>query len=236
MILTSDKFRSLVRAVISVESGFNPLALSPMGAAGLMQLMLPTAREWHACLKIKEPLDLFDSAQNLQIGSAYLKYLLDKFDTIELALAAYNWGMGHVQKLLHVYPGQTFDYYKNHIPGETVEYVERVLERCGGRRGDQRRDTFHSIEAMLDKFEELELLEKKNMIDKIKQWILGAVGKSIIRKLMVLLAGFLLGIGLDPDVVNQFTDSTTQVLIAVLLYVIAQGWSLLEKRAQKQIS
>lgn len=69
------------------------------------------------------------------------------------------------------------------------------------------------------------------MVEWLKNLILGAVGRSVIRKLMAILAGVLLGMNLDPALVNQFTDAGTQVLIAVLLYLISQGWSLLEKRA-----
>jgi len=232
----SDSFRRLVRAVISVESAFNPQAESPVGACGLMQLMPATGREWWAKLKIKEPYDPFDTEQNVKIGSAYLAHLLNMFETTELALAAYNWGMGNVKKLLEKYPGQTWDYYQLHVPEETANYVTRVLERHASGYGNQRRNQINGIEAMLDKFDEVNLWGKKNMIEKIKQWILGSVGKSVIRKLMTLLAGVLVGIGLDPTLVNQWTDGTTQILIAVLLYLIAQGWSLVEKRiAQKQI-
>lgn len=70
------------------------------------------------------------------------------------------------------------------------------------------------------------------MVDWLQKIILGSVGRSVIRKIMVLLSGVLLGIGLDPTLVQQFTDSGTQVLIAVLVYLLAQGWSLLEKKAQ----
>ena len=76
----------LVRAVMQVESGFNPKALSNKGAIGLMQLMPATARE----LAVDDP---WDPDQNVRGGTQYLKQMLDFFSgDLELALAAYNAG------------------------------------------------------------------------------------------------------------------------------------------------
>jgi soluble lytic murein transglycosylase-like protein len=83
---------SLVKAVMLVESGFNPRALSPKGAQGLMQLMPGTARELGVA-------DAFDPAQNIAGGTAYLRRMIDRFGgNMDKAVAAYNAGPGQVEK------------------------------------------------------------------------------------------------------------------------------------------
>ena len=100
----------LVRAVIEVESGYRPEAISHKGAMGLMQLMPETAR----ALSVEDP---FDPYESVAAGTAYLRSLLDRFDgRIELALAGYNAGPETVQRYGGIPP------YR-----ETRAYVERVL-------------------------------------------------------------------------------------------------------------
>ncbi len=95
----------LIRSVVAVESDFDPQAVSPVGAQGLMQLMPATADD----LGVENS---FDPQQNLLGGSRYLKQLLNKYDgDLDRALAAYNWGQGNVdRKGLEQMPKETQDY------------------------------------------------------------------------------------------------------------------------------
>jgi soluble lytic murein transglycosylase-like protein len=100
---------ALIRAIIHAESAYQPEALSPKGAQGLMQLMPATQEEL-------EIVDVFDPTSNIEGGTLYLSRLLKQFDqSVELATAAYNAGPGAVREYGGVPP------YK-----ETREYVRRV--------------------------------------------------------------------------------------------------------------
>ena len=102
--------KSLVKAVIHAESGYNPNAVSSKGAAGLMQLMPGTAQQ----LKVS---DSFNPGDNIRGGVKYLKFLLDTFKgDVSLALAAYNAGLSKVAKYGGVPPYE-----------ETRNYVSKVL-------------------------------------------------------------------------------------------------------------
>jgi hypothetical protein len=106
----------LVDSVIGVESNYNPYAISPKGAQGLMQLMPRTARRFG----VK---NVFDPKENVEGGVKYLKFLEDTFQDDRLAIAAYNAGEGAVAKYGDVPP------YK-----ETIEYVARVKKRSAEAR------------------------------------------------------------------------------------------------------
>jgi soluble lytic murein transglycosylase-like protein len=109
--------QSLVRAVIQVESAFNPYARSPKGAMGLMQLMPATAQQFG----VKNP---YDPEQNVGAGVAYLRQLLDRYDgNEELALAAYNAGPGAVDR-----HGESVPPYR-----ETQQYVAKINKIAGSR-------------------------------------------------------------------------------------------------------
>jgi soluble lytic murein transglycosylase-like protein len=103
----------LVRAVVAVESGFRPDAVSPKGAQGLMQLMPATARSLGVT-------DAFDPFSNLDGGTRYLRMLVTRYGgDLKRALAAYNAGEGAVARHGGVPP----------YP-ETLAYVRKVLKRA----------------------------------------------------------------------------------------------------------
>lgn len=106
-----------------VESSFNPNARSPVGAAGLFQLMPPTAKNLGLASRPDERLD---PAKSAGAAARYLKYLHGKFNDWPLALAAYNVGEGRLQKLLERYRARTFDQVATHLPAETQMYVPRI--------------------------------------------------------------------------------------------------------------
>jgi soluble lytic murein transglycosylase len=90
----------LVMALIHVESRFNSFAVSPVGALGLMQVLPSTGEEVAAELGITwhGSRTLFDPIKNVKIGVAYLHLLSQRYEDIPTALAAYNWGPGHIDR------------------------------------------------------------------------------------------------------------------------------------------
>ncbi|HLA74994.1 MAG TPA: lytic transglycosylase domain-containing protein [Gammaproteobacteria bacterium] len=102
---------SLLHAVIMAESGYNPNALSPKGAVGLMQLMPDTAKRYGV-------VNINDPTQNIHGGTRYIRYLLQLFNNnLQLTLAAYNAGENAVINYGHKIPPYE----------ETVNYVAKVL-------------------------------------------------------------------------------------------------------------
>jgi soluble lytic murein transglycosylase-like protein len=97
----------LLHSVIKVESNYNPYAVSPKGALGMMQLIPATARRFGVG-------DVFDPVKNIEGGAKYLRYLLDLYNgNYPLALAAYNAGEGAVAKHGGVPPyRETQDYLR----------------------------------------------------------------------------------------------------------------------------
>ncbi len=102
----------LIYSIMHRESAFKKMAMSYKGARGLMQLMPGTATRFGVR-------NIFDPAQNIEGGSRYMRFLLDRFGgNVALALAGYNAGEGAVDKYRGVPP------YR-----ETQEYVKRISER-----------------------------------------------------------------------------------------------------------
>lgn len=88
---------ALLASIIRTESSFKKNVVSPKGAVGLMQLM-PNTAEW-LCDKTGEEYEydkLFEEEYNINLGSYYLSYLIDKFESVDTAIVAYNAGEGNV--------------------------------------------------------------------------------------------------------------------------------------------
>jgi soluble lytic murein transglycosylase-like protein len=109
MAKVHDVDGGLIKAVMYVESQFNPYATSRKGAAGLMQLMPATADEYGVD-------NVYDPAQNVEAGVLHLKYLLNRYRNKRLAIAAYNAGQTNVDRYRGIPPYS-----------ETRKYVRRVL-------------------------------------------------------------------------------------------------------------
>jgi len=136
----------LVRAVMQVESAFNPNAISPKGAMGLMQLMPATMRQYGVR-------NAFNPAENVRAGVAYLRDLLDRYsNNEELALAAYNAGPGAVDK-----HGQAVPPYR-----ETRNYVAKINKMTEStRRVEQRPNQIYKVTQVIEGREVVLYTDKK---------------------------------------------------------------------------
>jgi hypothetical protein len=104
----------LIHSIIKTESNYNPRAISPKGAIGLMQLMPSTARQYGVT-------NIYDPEDNVLGGAKYLKELTSLYQrNLDLVLAAYNAGQEAVKKYRGIPPYQ-----------ETIEYIEKVKSSYG---------------------------------------------------------------------------------------------------------
>lgn len=120
--------RPIFYALVNTESGFNPNAKSSAGAIGLTQILPSTAQ--YICVKNNldfSKFDLYNPDDNLYLGAMYLRYLINKFDSVYTALSAYNAGETVVRSWLN---DSRYSYDKislYNIPyKETSEYIEKI--------------------------------------------------------------------------------------------------------------
>lgn len=114
---------SWIAAVLRAESGGNPRAVSPVGAMGLMQVMPGTWRAMAARYDLGA--DPFEPRANIQAGAAYLRLMWERYGDLETMLAAYNAGPGRTDAFLAG---------RRTLPGETTEYVARVMGMIGNNQ------------------------------------------------------------------------------------------------------
>jgi membrane-bound lytic murein transglycosylase D len=124
--------------IAEVESSFDPRARSPVGAAGLFQLMPDTAKRFG--LRVSPFDQRLHADQSAEAAAKYLRYLHDHFKDWRLALAAYNAGEGTIDNLLKRHKARSFDGIATHLPAETQMYVPKieatVLRREGVKLSD----------------------------------------------------------------------------------------------------
>lgn len=131
IIKYSDKLDPMiVKSLIRQESGFNPRAVSPRRAMGLMQILPSTAFEVARRHRIpySGQRDLFNEEINIRIGIKYFEDLYTRYNNINYALSAYNAGGRHANRWIRMYDGKDMDIYNFIITfRETREYVQLVL-------------------------------------------------------------------------------------------------------------
>jgi membrane-bound lytic murein transglycosylase D len=132
-VFTAQKVPPELVWLAEVESSFNREALSPVGAAGLFQLMPDTAKRFGLSLWPRD--QRYQPEPSATASAQYLKYLYKHFQDWRLALAAYNAGEGTVQKLLKRYKTHSYDAIATHLPAETQMYVPRIEAVLLAREG-----------------------------------------------------------------------------------------------------
>lgn len=123
----------LLKAQVKQESNFNPDAVNPRtGATGLAQFMPRTWEEWRDGtpgigplidkLKLLDPRDPEDA---IEAQAAYMDWLIKVAGTGEKALAAYNWGIGNLQRCI----AEHGEAWRDHLPDETKDYIKKIQDR-----------------------------------------------------------------------------------------------------------
>lgn len=128
-LLGSDVLPGLEQAVMQVESGGDPAAVSPKGAMGTMQTMPGTLTDpgyGVAPARDRSP------AEIERVGKEYLQAMLTQYGDPRLALAAYNWGPGNVDRAMQAHGGNV-DAVLANAPAETQVYVPKVLQLAGSQ-------------------------------------------------------------------------------------------------------
>ncbi len=113
--------KAIVHAIIAVESAYNPKAVSPKGAIGLMQIMPSTAADYG----IRDPDQLFNPEINVRVGTRHFQRLFKKYKNLSRAIMAYNAGEGAVAR------------GKGLVYAETRRYTQRVLNHYWRNQGKQ---------------------------------------------------------------------------------------------------
>jgi len=137
-IFVAEKVPPELVWIAEVESSFDPDARSPVGAAGLFQLMPPTAKQYGLR---RWPFDQrYQPEPSARATASYLRTLHRQFGDWPLAIAAYNAGEGRVQGLLKKYKASSFDQIAAKLPAETQMFVPKVeaalLRREGVKLGE----------------------------------------------------------------------------------------------------
>jgi hypothetical protein len=128
-LLGADMLPGLEQAVMQVESGGNPAAVSPKGAMGTMQTIPGTLTDpGYGVTPARDR----SPAEMERVGKDYLQAMLTQYGDPRLALAAYNWGPGNVDRAMQAHGGNV-DAVLASAPAETRAYVPKVLQRAGGQ-------------------------------------------------------------------------------------------------------
>lgn len=153
-LLAQDMVPALEQAVMQVESGGNPAAVSPKGAMGTMQTMPGTLRDpGYGVAPARDG----SPGEMERVGKDYLSAMMNQYGDPRLGLAAYNWGPGNVDRAMRTHGGDV-DAVLANAPAETREYVPKVLARAQGGQGspqigwkpakaDKERESYRTLQS-----------------------------------------------------------------------------------------